>query len=215
FPLEGVQVVFHLRPRDHKLPLNDLFLPDGETFRTELNRPWQKLWQDLEKEDLTWKVVDFLDPDATPRLEGREGESNLDRPLGDLSELLLCGGISPELLEKLERYCTLQCGGTINLNTVTPEVFGLLDAELSEEMGKQLEEWRKDHPLKSLGNLENFSGFPDSALPRLMGLLGVESTFFALDIQLGWSNRWISRYEALLRKDGSTVELVFWRDLYE
>jgi type II secretory pathway component PulK len=215
FPLPGVQVVFHLQPQDHKIPLNNLFLPDGETFRTELNRPWQKLWRDLEKEDLTWKVLDFLDPDATPRLSGREGPGNLDRPLGDMSELLLCPGVSPEILEQLKTYCTLWGGRTINANTITPEVYALLDEDLTEEAGKDFEKWRRDHPLKSLGDLEKFSGFPESALPRLMGLLGVESTFFRLEIQLTWNNQWISRYEAVLRKDGERVELVFWRDLYE
>jgi len=215
FPLQGVQVVFHLQPQDYKLPLNNLFLPDGETLRSELNRAWQELWKKLEKEDLTWKVLDFLDPDATPRLSGREGEENLDRSLGDFSELLLCPGISPEILKELQKYCTLWGGRTINLNTITPEVYGLLDADLTEEAGRDFERWRRDHPLKSLGDLEKFGNFPDSALPRLMGLLGVESTFFRLEIQLTWNNQWISRYEAMLRKDGETVELVFWRDLYE
>ncbi len=215
FPLEGVQVTFRLRPLDHKLPLNNLFLPDGETLRTEINRAWQKLWNNLEREDLTWKVLDFIDPDATPRLGGGEGEANLDRSLGDLSELLLCKGITPKLVEVLDSYCTLWGGNKINVNTVTPEVFSLLDEELSEKDGEDLVLWRKDHPLKNLGDLQDFDGFPESALPRLMGLLGVESTFFALDIQLLWNNRWTSRYEAVLRKDGETVELVFWRDLYE
>ncbi|HQK24504.1 MAG TPA: hypothetical protein PK393_03155, partial [Synergistaceae bacterium] len=44
-------------------------------------------------------VLDFLDADGTPRLGGGEREGFINRPLGDLSELLLCPGVSLPLLK--------------------------------------------------------------------------------------------------------------------
>jgi type II secretory pathway component PulK len=192
FPADALGTwAVRITPLDDKIPIRGLFLPDGNTLRNELRKTWEDLWVKLEKRDMAHVVLDFLDKDARPRMGGAERENYLNRPLLDMSELLILDEMTPELLygaaaeEKLglADYCTLWSDGKINLNVAPVHVMEILPG-LDRALAEKIAEYREKEALKTTSALRDIPGFPARAISTLMNLAAVSSRYFALKIEM-------------------------------
>lgn len=220
FPAGEGMVSLHLVPLDRALPVNALFLPDGTTLRQEMIHPWEELWNRLGHGELAPVVLDFLDADGTPRLGGGEREGFINRPLGDLSELLLCPGLSPPLLKGpsgpskkgLEDFLTVWCDGKINVNTASEDVLTLLHEGFTPEGARALGAYRVEHPFKKIEDFFDAPAFPREALGSVMNLVGVKSSYFGLTVEVTWAGKRSWVYDIVLKKDHQTVRAVAWEE---
>ena len=89
-PIEDMGVwVVQVTPLDDKIPIRNMFLPDGNTLRRELADAWQSMWEELGHRELEQLVLDFMDKNNKPRVGGVERDEFLNRPPYDMSELLM------------------------------------------------------------------------------------------------------------------------------
>ncbi|MCR4819471.1 MAG: general secretion pathway protein GspK [Fretibacterium sp.] len=182
--LWAVQVM----PLDDKLPIRNLFLPDGNTLRMELRAPWEDMWDALGHRELAVPVLDFMDKDGKARVGGLEREEFLNRPPLDLSELLVMQEITPEIFHGeagrlgIEKYCTLFSDGKVNLNVAPPEVLELLPG-LDDVQVSRLIAYRAEKALGSFEDLQAVPGLSPRTATQLTNLAGFKSRYFSVRIE--------------------------------
>ncbi len=217
---EDFSVVVRLTPQNDALPVNALFLPDRSTLRTELEKPWERLWEKVRRPELAAGLLDFLDADRTPRAGGTEEDSFINRPPAAIDEIRLFPGIDENLLtgnnEKypvgLERFLTVRSDGKINVNVAVPEVLELLDETLTPAVVREIVEKRRKEPLSGWGDLAGLPGFPQGLQPRVSGLLSFTSSHFLADIEVRKGNL-VRRFEAVLLKRSGRCTVVAWKEM--
>jgi type II secretory pathway component PulK len=190
FPADNLGMwVTQVVPLDDKIPLRSLFLPDGNTLRTELRNTWENLWIKLEKRNLAYPVLDFIDRDKRPRMGGVENEACINRPLLDVSELLLLEDVTPELLYGspgklgVTDYCTLWSDGKINLNVAPVHVMEILPG-LDRSLAERIVDYRESNSLTATADLRSIPGFPARSISALMNLAAFKSRYFMIKIEL-------------------------------
>jgi len=201
-----------LRPLDNKIPLQHLFLPDGNTLRNELKDVWERMWTELEERStLPAKVLDYLDKNTTPRLGGRDGPDNLNRNPFDISELLGMEEITPEILYGdgtrlgLADYCTMWSDAKININTAEPHTLAILNS-LNKNLADEIVKFREEKAISSLNELRGIPSFPPRAIPTLMNLIGFTSSYYSLKIELINEELSSTRYfDIVLHKPTSSI----------
>ena len=182
--LWAVQVL----PLDDKLPIRNLFLPDGNTLRMELRGPWEDMWDALGHRELAVPVLDFLDKDEKGRVGGLEREEFPNRSLLDLSELLVMKEVTPEILyggagrPGLAGLCTLWSDGKVNLNVAPPEVLKLLPG-LDDVQVSRLVAYRAERTLSSFEDLQAVPGLSPKTATQLTNLATFKSRYFSLRIE--------------------------------
>ena len=220
-PLEelGVALVVFV-PADDKISLASLFLPDGETLRREMERPWRRIWERLDRTDLEQVLLDFMDSDRSPRLGGTEREGFANQIPSDLSELLACPDVTAEVLygssdgtrPGLSDFVSPWGGRKINVNVVGPEVLAILDESLTLDTAEEIVEMAKEEPFKSLNDFNSRAAISEAALPRLASLVGFKSETFRADIQVQLLSGAQKQYEVVLQKRGKRVEIILWKE---
>ncbi|MCR5346501.1 MAG: general secretion pathway protein GspK [Fretibacterium sp.] len=182
--LWAVQVL----PLDDRIPVRNLFLPDGNTLRMELRAPWEDMWDVLGHRELAVPVLDFMDKDEKARVGGLEREDFLNRPVLDLSELLVMEEITPEILyggegrPGLADLCTLWSDGKINLNVAPPEVLRLLPG-LDDVQVSRIIAYREDRTLDSFESLREVPGLSAATSTKLTNLAAFKSRYFSFRIE--------------------------------
>lgn len=217
---ENLSVAVRLTPQNGAFPVNALFLPDGSTLRTELGKPWERLWEKVGRPDLAVEVLDFLDTDRTPRPGGSEEESFINRPPSALEEIRLIPGIDENLLtgnnEKhavgLERLLTVNSDGKINVNVAVPEVLEILDDTLTPAVVREIVEKRRKEPLSGWGDLDVLPGFPRGLQPKLAGVLSFTSSHFLAEIEVRKGDL-VRRFEAVLLKRSGRCTVIAWKEM--
>lgn len=175
-----------LTPLDDKIPLNGLFLPDRVTLRGELSSPWSYVWDEVGLPELSAPTLDFMDRDSKGRVGGYERESFINRPLVDISELLLIPDIKQENLigEKgLETYLTRWCGNKININTASAKVLATIDG-IDDVTAQEIVDQRLKKPFKNMRDLASLFSFSGSLGPKISNALGTTSDFFLLELNV-------------------------------
>jgi type II secretory pathway component PulK len=185
--------VVQITPLDDKIPVRNLFLPDGNTLRNELRKTWEDLWVKLGKRELIYATLDFMDKDQRPRMGGAERKHYINRYPLDMSEFLILEEMTPELLYGSENehgrqagltdYCTLWSGGKINLNVASPQVMAILPG-LDGILAAKIEDRREREALKNTADLRSIPGFPPRAMTTLMNLAAFSSQYFAIRIEI-------------------------------
>jgi type II secretory pathway component PulK len=190
FPADNLGLwVIQVVPLDDKIPIRNLFLPDGTTLRSELRKTWEDLWVKLETRELAYVVLDFIDRDARPRLGGAENETSLNRHLLDMSELLIMESVTPELLYGssgklgIVDYCTLWSDGKINLNVAPVHVLEILPG-LDKSLAEAIVDYREKNALTGTADLRRIPAFPPRAISSLTNLAAFKSRYFAIKIEL-------------------------------
>lgn len=168
---------------------------------------------------------DWIDEDNEPRaLDGAEEDyySRLDppyrvanRPLADVSELLLVKGFTPAVVERLRPFvCALPAEAGINVNTASPDVLAALLPGLTSRAATELFNQR---PAQGYATADEFlaqpafNGVPTADKNRLREQIGVRSQYFQLlaDAEIGGRH---SILHAVMKRDDSGTLRVIARD---
>lgn len=207
-------------PGDDKISLAGLFLPDGETLRLEMEQPWRRIWERLERTDLEQVVLDFMDGNAVPRLGGAEREGFPNRVPADLSELLACPGVDAKVLygdpdrelPGLVDFVSPWGGNRINVNVSGREILAILDELITLDVADTLIEARRERPFKKVEELKERGDVAEAALPRLSNLVGFKSETFRAEVQVQLLSGAQRYFEILLRKRGNTTDIILWKE---
>lgn len=217
FPDVGVTVDMSIIPLNDGIPLNSLFLPGGETLRTELEGPWKNLWRRAGAENLEAVTLDFIDGDTDPRLGGEERDNFLNRSLLSVDELTLVPGITEDIFSGntgksgIRPLVTLWSDGKINGNTAPPDVLSLLDG-LDERIAADLAEARRRKPFTSMEDLAAVPSFPSSARTRLMNVLAFTSSHFRVSFSVVFADGEKIPIGVILEKTSSTPKTIRWEE---
>ncbi|MGR8919611.1 MAG: type II secretion system minor pseudopilin GspK, partial [Gammaproteobacteria bacterium] len=162
-------------------------------------------------------VLDWVDADSETRFpNGAEDDyyADLDepyraanRPFGDVSELRLVRGVTPEIYAKLAPYVSaLPAPTRINLNLAPVEVLMALGPGVDRATAEILDEARTTQPFESV---ESFTRFPLlEGRPLLAGGLDVATTWFALTMDASAGETALSARTLLARTSPQRVEIV-------
>jgi general secretion pathway protein K len=212
-PVEGGQISGYIRDEQSRFNLNSLLLSaNRELARQRYERLLDTLGLGKELVD---SLVDWMDGDVNVTLpDGAEDNDYLgntarayrtaNRPLQDISELLLVKGYSWEVYARLKPYVSAINGPTsINVNTAPKEVIMALAKDLSEaEIESLLEEQKKN----GFANLNEFTSQPAFNGKGLSPEgLTVSSQYFLLtsNIMIGRARQQVE--SLLYREDGGHV----------
>ena len=189
FPADEIgRWVIQVTPLDDKLPIRNLFLPDGNTFRIELSAPWEDMWDALRHRELAVPVLDFLDRNDKGRVGSVERENFLNRAPLDMSEFLAMEGMTRGILYGeegnlgLADFCTIWSDGKINLNVAPPHVLELLPG-LNRVQAGQIVEYRSQRALEGMSDVQSIPGFTAKTVMQLTNLAVFKSRYFALHIE--------------------------------
>ena len=213
----GIWVV-QITPLDDKIPLRNLFLPDGNTLRREISELWQELWRKLGRSELSEVLLDFLDKNNKPRVGSTERDEFINRPPYDVSELLLMSRDIPvEILFGAEGkkgfadYCTVYSDGKININVAPVEVMELMPGLDTGGIAERIARIRADEPFKNLSDLQKVAGASAKTTNKLMNLIGFKSRYFLLKIEcLDDSGNGGKAFNIIL--DRTTKQIVKWEE---
>ena len=188
-PDMGVWVA-KVTPLDDKIPLRNLFLPDGTTIRGEITEAWHSMWDKLRRRELEQLVLDFTDRNKKPRVGSTERDYFINRPPFDISELLiLSSDIDTDLLYGsggelgISDYCTIYSDGKININVAPLHVIELLPGLDMGGTAQSIAEYRKDKPIKDLQDLQSIPGAGARASNQLMNIVGFKSRYFNVQLE--------------------------------
>ena len=206
-------------PMDGKIPINELFLPDGETLRREMTYSWDEIWDIYEDSRLGTVLLDFLDRNTRPRLGGEERDYFPNRDLADISEIRLLESIPEEIFAStpltpaLGDLITVSGSGKINLNIASFAVLRLIDG-VNETAALEIIEERQKEPFKSIEEVQRrVPSLDEGAIPRIMNLLGFKSSYFRINVEVrSVPDQDFKYYSAVLHKDGARCTIAKWEE---
>ena len=182
--------VMQITPLDDKIPLSNLFLPDGNTLRHEFDEPLQNMLEKINHRELEFLLLDFIDKNNRPRVGGVERDEFINRPPFDMSELLILSReITPEILYGtgtelgIADYCTIYSDGKINLNFAPVHVMEILPGLKERGLAERVEQSRKDEPLKSLRDVQSLPGASPRTSTLLTNIAAFKSRYFNVKIE--------------------------------
>lgn len=177
-------------PLDDKIPLRNLFLPDGNTLRREISELWEELWRKIGNVNNSNVVLDFIDRNDKPRVGSSEREEFINRAPYDPSELMMLSrDIPQELLYGSEGkkgfldYCTVYSDGKININVAPVYVMELMPGLDTGGVAERIERTRAETPIKDMADLRKLPGFSAKSSNKLTNLIGFKSRYFLLKIE--------------------------------
>lgn len=174
--------IVQISPLDDKLPLNMLFLPDGNTLRRELTQTWHDLFDKLGHSELENLILDFLDRNTRARVGSSERDYFINRAPYDISELLiLSADISREMFNSISEYCTVYSEGHVNLNTAPVNVLELLPG-ITGSLAGRIASLRMEKPLQSLRDISSISGAPPNIAAQLTNIASFKSRYCKISI---------------------------------
>lgn len=220
FPVEGGMVRARVEDLQGRFNLNRL------GAEAEANGPAATIFRQLLRnlglpDNLGPALADWIDEDDNPRqMDGAEDDyySRQDppyrvanAPLGDVSELRLVKGFTPEVVERLRPFvCALPAEALLNVNTASPTVLSALLPSLAPRAAEELVAQR---PAQGWGSVDEFlqlpvfNGLAAADKDRLRGQVGVRSQNFLLlaDAEIG--GRHSILHAVMARSDSGTLKV--------
>ena len=190
-PLGNSEIwVIKVTPLDDKIPLRNLFLPDGNTLRRELTDIWHDMLSKLNITLIENILLDFFDRNNRPRVGSVELDTFINRGPYDISELLILSKDIPyEILygsdgsQGLADYCTVYSDGQINLNAAPLNVMELLPGLNVTGLAARIEQVRQEKGLTSMQDIASLPGASSRTSTLLTNIACFKSRYFQLDIQ--------------------------------
>ena len=212
-PVEDMGIwIVKITPLDDKLPIRNLFLPDGNTLRREMSDAWQAMWDELGHRELEQIVLDFLDTNNKPRVGSTERDEFLNRPPYDMSELLMLShDITPEILSGIEDYCTIYSDGRINLNVAPVHVMELLPGLDTGQLAQSIENARREKPLETLQDIQNLPGAGPRTATQLTNIAVFKSRYFHVSIECMTDSEEGKSFSIVF--DRTTKQIVKWEEI--
>lgn len=225
FPVDGGMIHARVTDMQGRFNLNRLWHDNAAdpVAATILGRLLKNL--DL-PETLVPALTDWIDADGEPTgADGAEDDyySRLDRPyrtanqaFGDVSELRLVKGFTPEIIARLRPYvCALPAAALLNINTAEPVVLAALSQTLS---ARTAEEFVRQRPSKGYANVGEFlaepvfNGLDSNQKNELASQLDVRSRYFQLMADAEIAGRHSTVLAVIARNDSGTLQTIA-RDL--
>ena len=210
--------VLQITPLDDKIPLRNLFLPDGNTLRREFTDVLSAMWDKLDHRELESLLLDFLDRNNKARVGSKEEEYFINRSPYDISELLILSrDIPAEIVYGsggrmgIDDYCTIYSDGMINLNVAPLHVMELLPG-LDTGLAARVAQSRNDEPLQSLDDIQKIPGASGRTATLLTNIAGFKSRYFMLKIQ-GLSENGEGGTSFRIIFDRNTRQIVRWEEI--
>ena len=206
-PVDNSEVwMIKVTPLDDKIPLRNLFLPDGNTLRRELTDIWHNMLDKLNCTALENILLDFFDRNNRPRVGSVELDTFINRGPYDISELLILSKDIPyELIYSSEGsigfddYCTVFSDGQFNLNVAPLHVMELLPGLDVTGLAARVEQVRREKALTSMQDIASLPGASSKTSTMLTNIACFKSRYFQLDIQC----------ISMEGEDGTSFEIVF------
>ena len=199
-------------PLDDKIPLRSMFLPDGNTLRREMSDVWEKMWENLGHRELEQVVLDLMDKNNKPRVGSMEHDWYINRPIYDMSELLILStDITPALLNAIEEYCTVYSDGKINLNVAPVHVMELLPGLDVGGLAQSVAEYRTENAIESLRDIQKIPGASARTSTQLTNIAAFKSRYFSIKIDcMNSETENVTSYSAVF--DRTTKQIVRWEE---
>ncbi len=180
--------------------------------------------------EITDALIDWIDADDV--VTGSEGaEESYYKGLGyhcknglldSPDELLLVKGFDRGLVvdKKLKDFVTVApTTGGINVNTAPLEVLkavlgtqtGQLAQPFSESDIENLVQYRDQHDIKTIDDINGAVKITTTQLANAKSILKVNSSYFTVSSRYT-IGKVVKNVEALLKRDGSTVTIISWRE---
>ena len=182
--------VMTIAPLDDKIPIRNLFLPDGNTLRHEFEEPIQNMLEKINRRRLEMPLLDFLDRNNRPRVGGFERDDFINRGPYDISELLMLSpDITPEVLYGqgtdlgIADYCTVFSEGKININVAPVHVLEILPGLDERGLAERIAQVRMEEPIKDFGDVQRLPGASPRTATLLTNIIGFKSRYFAIKIE--------------------------------
>lgn len=188
-PEMGIWIV-QVTPLDDKIPLRNIFLPDGNTMRREFTEVWREMWNKLKHRELEQLTLDFIDKNNRPRVGSREEKYFINRAPYDISELLiLSNDITREIVYGeegnlgLSDYCTVYSDGKININVAPVHVMELLPGLDTGGLAQSIAEHRKENAIENFQDLQKLPGASARTSTRLTNIVSFKSRYFSIKLE--------------------------------
>lgn len=215
---DGEIWVAQITPLDDKIPLRNLFLPDGNTLRREFTDVWHDMLEKLNATGLEQILLDFMDRNTRPRVGSVENDNFINRPPYDMSELLILSqDITGDFIygsggrRGLADYCTVYSDGQINLNFAPVHVMELLPGLDTGGLAARIEQVRQETPLESLRDVQNIPGASPKTSTQLTNIACFKSRYFMMNIQcLSAEDESGTSFSIIL--DRTTRKIVRWEE---
>ncbi len=180
--------------------------------------------------EITDALIDWIDADNI--VTGSEGaEEDYYKPLGyhckngpldSVDELLLVKGFTTELVidRSLKDYVTVALtDGKVNVNTAPLEVLKAIVGTPTSQVAQPLNEsdienlvqYRNQHDLKTINDIAGAVKISQTQLGTVSSILKVNSSYFTVSSRYT-IGKVVKNVEALLKRDGSTVTIISWRE---
>ena len=180
--------VIQITPLDDKIPLRNLFLPDGNTLRRELSDVWENMWDKLNHREYEMLVLDFLDRNNRIRVGSKEENYFINRGPYDMSELLILSkDIPAEIIYGsdnsmgLADYCTVYSEGRININVAPVHVMELLPG-LDTGLAGRVAQERGEKPFEKFEDIQKLPGASARTSTLLTNIVTFQSRYFMMNI---------------------------------
>ena len=189
FPDLGIWVL-QVTPLDDKIPIRNLFLPDGNTLRHEFEEPFQNMLEKLGHRELEQLILDFLDRNNRPRVGGVERDNFINRGPYDISELLILSQDIPYNLVfgqgtelGIADYCTVYSEGKINLNVAPIHVMELLPGLDERGLAERIAQVRTEEPITGFQDVQSLPGASPRTATLLTNIADFKSRYFEIKIE--------------------------------
>ena len=188
-PEMGMWIV-QVTPLDDKIPLRNIFLPDGNTMRREFTEVWREMWNKLKHRELEQLTLDFIDKNNRLRVGSREEKYFINRAPYDISELLiLSNDITREIVYGedgnlgLSDYCTVYSDGKININVAPVHVMELLPGLDTGGLAQSIAEHRTENAIENFQDLQKLPGASARTSTRLTNIVSFKSRYFSIKLE--------------------------------
>ena len=188
-PDMGIWAV-QITPLDDKIPLRNIFLPDGNTMRREFTEVWREMWNKLKHRELEQLTLDFIDKNNRLRVGSREEKYFINRAPYDISELLiLSSDIDRSIVYGedgnlgLSDYCTVYSDGKININVAPVHVMELLPGLDTGGLVQSIAEHRAENAIENFQDLQKIPGASARTSTQLTNIVSFKSRYFNIKLE--------------------------------
>lgn len=190
-PFEDLGVwAMKITPLDDKIPIRNLFLPDGNTMRHEFEEPFRNMLDKVGHRELELLILDFLDRNTRARVGSVERENFINRGPFDISELLILSqDLRPEVLYGdgsnlgIADYCTVFSEGKININVAPVHVLELLPGLDERGLAERISQTREETPITGFKDIQSLPGASPRTATLLTNIAGFKSRYFEVSIE--------------------------------
>jgi len=211
-PFEEIEGTISIRIEDEnaRFNLNTLVSPNGMIEDKDAYPAFIRLLNALNlKPEIADRIVDWIDSDSTPRVQGSEDGAK-NRPLDSVDELLTIPGIDAEAFERLQPYVTIYGSRFFNINTASIPVLMSLPGDMDRGMAENIVHYRELTPLQKQSDILNVTGFTTAGY-QMQGHFNVMSSTFRV-VATATSGDIKRIIESVMDISGSVRTVKYWRE---